>query len=194
MGVLVLSLLFILSAGVLATVLVTQSRRPRPRFSLRRRRRSSSGGLPRLSEELLAGFAPHPPAAYGDQIGQVWRWSRGTQQFSITLYVPESAAPPATIGDGLLIWRLFTYRQEGAQVLRRESAHEQTVTEFLTYGPIWHAPTEILLEVLSYLGTDVPLWFEEIYLRECQAAEESGEAAEEAFFFMLPTSDPAPRE
>jgi hypothetical protein len=193
MGVVVLSLLFILSAGVLATVLITQGRRPRPRFSLRRRR-SRGGGLPRLSEELLAGFAPHTPAAYSDQIGQVWRWNRGTQQFSITLYVPESVAPQVSVTDGLLIWRLFTYRQERGQVLYRESAHEQTVTEFLTYGPIWHAPTEILLEVLSYLGVDVPLWFDEIYLRECQADEAEDDEEEETPFFLLPAPSPASRD
>jgi hypothetical protein len=188
MGVVVLSLLFILSAGMLATVLVTQGRRRRPRFSLRRRR-SRGGGLPRLSEELLAGFAPHSPAGYLDQLRQVWRWNRGTQQFSITLYLHESAETEAAIADGLLIWRLFTYRREGGQLLHQESAHEQTVKEFLTYGPIWHAPTEILLEALSYLGTDVPLWFDEIYLRECQAAaEEAAEEAEETHFFLLPTS------
>jgi hypothetical protein len=170
----VLSLLVLLSAGMLAAVIVTQGRRARSRFNLAWRKPKRSR-MPRLSYELLASSHPASPPSFDQQPDHVWRWNRDTKQFSISLYLPDSTdrpSPDPTQGGGLLLWRLFDYLQDGERLMRQESLHRQAVTEFYTFGPVWHAPTPILLEVLSYLGTDVPLWFDEIYVRECEAGEQ----------------------
>lgn len=175
-AIVVVSLLIILSAGLVAIVLMAQGRRIHWHFGKSRRRRRRER-LPRVSKDLLAGFQPPSQPNLAEEPERIWRWNRDTKQFSITLLLPEQYkhAPqhmPYSITEGLLIWRMFTYVREGREVYRNESAHEQTITEFLTFGPIWHAPTQILLEVFSYLGLNVPLWFDDIYLRECEEKED----------------------
>lgn len=131
--------------------------------------------MPIISEDLLAGFGGPPSPASFRQPAHVWRWSRETKQFSITLFLPEEAEPPSPQPTappaGLLVWKMFTYLAESGQVYWREDEHKQTVLEFLTFGPVWYAPTEILIEIISYLGTEVPIWFEGIYLREYDSRE-----------------------
>ncbi|HYE72189.1 MAG TPA: hypothetical protein VEF04_02620, partial [Blastocatellia bacterium] len=162
--------------GLVAIVLMAQGRRMRWHFGKSRRRRKRER-MPRVSKDLLAGFQPLQEPHISEEPEHVWRWNRETKQFSITLLLPEhfKHAPhqmPYSITEGLLVWKMFTYVREGREVYRNESTHEQTINEFLTFGPTWHAPTQILLEVLSYLGLNVPIWFDAIYLRECLEDEE----------------------
>ena len=167
------------SAGLLALAMATQGRRIGSRLSWRRQRAEESR-MPRVSEDLLAGFQTTEPIDLTEQPARIWRWNRDIKQFSITLYFSHPLPPlisrqpaPAAVGtEGLLLWKLFTYIHDGRRIFRQESEHRQTIAEFLTFGPFWHAPTPILLEILSYLGTDVPLWFEKIYLREIEEGNE----------------------